>query len=278
MNITFDHITFTYPSGVTALQDVSLSIAAGEAVAIIGQNGAGKTTLVKQLNGLLKPSQGRVLIGDWDTQAHTIAQLARRVGYVFQNPNDQLFESTTWAEVAFGPRNLGYGAAEIETAVANALRQVQLEAVAQSHPYDLHPAQRKLIALAAVLAMQTPVVIFDEPTTGHDSQGVALVGEIIRSLKQDGRTILTISHDIDFCAEHFERLVVMANGQIVADGPTTTILGQADLLEAAAVQPPQITRLAAALGLPAQPAPLTVNDFLEQLIRNEDLTQRRKGR
>lgn len=268
-NITLDHITFTYPSGVTALKDINLFIAAGESVAIIGQNGAGKTTLVKQLNGLLKPTQGRVLVGDWDTQAHTIAQLAHRVGYVFQNPSDQLFESTVWAEVAFGPRNLGYDAATIETDVTNALRLVRLENVAQSHPYDLHPAQRKLVALAAVLAMQTPIIVFDEPTTGHDSQGVALIGEIIRSLKQDGRTVLTISHDIDFCAEHFQRVVVMGQGQILADGPATSILGQTELLEQTAVQPPQMTRLAAALGLPTQPAPLTVHDFLEQMDGKE---------
>jgi energy-coupling factor transport system ATP-binding protein len=263
MNITLENITFTYPSGVTALREVNLTIGSGEAVAIIGQNGAGKTTLVKQLNGLLKPEQGRVLIGEWDTKGYTIAQLARRVGYVFQNPNDQLFESTVWAEVAFGPRNLGREPAEIETAVATVLRQVQLEAVAQTHPYDLHPAQRKFVALAAVLAMQTPLIIFDEPTTGHDSRGMALVGEIIESLKQDGRTVVTISHDIDFCAEHFGRVVVMAGGQVLADGPAAAVLGQTDLLEQTAVQPPQMTRLAAALNLPG--TPLTVAAFLDRL-------------
>jgi energy-coupling factor transport system ATP-binding protein len=260
MNITLDNVTFTYPSGVTALRDVSLAVSSGEAAAIIGQNGAGKSTLAKHLNGLLRPTEGRVRIGDWDTHDHTIAQLARRAGYVFQNPNDQLFERTVWAEVAFGPRNLGYGAAEIEKAVTRALRQVELETVAESHPYDLHPAQRKLVALAAVLAMDTPVLLFDEPTTGHDSHGVALVGKIVESLKKEGRTLLTISHDMEFCAEHFERVVVMEGGRVVADGPAATILGQTSLLEQTAVQPPQMARLAAALNLPA--TPLTVADFL----------------
>ena len=263
MKITIDNVTFTYPAGITALRQVSLAVDMGETVAIIGHNGAGKTTLAKHLNGLLKPGQGRVLVGEWDTRQQTVAQLAGRVGYVFQNPDDQLFESTVWAEVAFGPRNLGYGEAEVEAAVAEALGQVQLEEVAQIHPYDLHAAQRKRVALAAVLAMQTPAVIFDEPTTGQDSRGVALIGAIIESLKRDGRTVLAISHDIDFCAEHFERVVVMGQGQVLADGAAAAVLGQAELLAQTDVQPPQLARLAAALGLPG--TPLTVAAFLDEL-------------
>jgi energy-coupling factor transport system ATP-binding protein len=263
MNITLENVSFTYPSGVTALRGVNLAIRPGEAVAIIGENGAGKTTLAKQLNGLLRPDQGRVLIGEWDTREHTVAQLARRVGYVFQNPDDQLFESTVWDEVAFGPRNLGCDEAEIKRRVTAALDQAQLAETAQTHPYDLQLAQRKRVALAAVLAMQTSIVVFDEPTTGQDSRGVALIGDIIESLKQDGRTLLTISHDIDFCAEHFERVVAMADGQVLADGPATAVLGEVTLLAQTAVQPPQLARLAAALGLPG--SPLTINDFLKAL-------------
>lgn len=263
MKIRLEDVTFTYPAGVTALRQVSLAVDTGDAVAIIGENGAGKTTLARHLNGLLKPDQGQVLVGDWDTREHTVAQLAGRVGYAFQNPDDQLFESTVWAEVAFGPRNLGYGAAGVEAAVAEALGQVQLEAVAQMHPYDLHAAQRKRVALAAVLAMQTPVVIFDEPTTGQDSRGIALIGAIVESLRQAGRTVLAISHDVDFCAEHFERVVVMGQGQVLADGPAAAVLGQADLLAQTDVQPPQMARLAAALDLPG--TPLTVAAFLDEL-------------
>lgn len=263
MRIGLENITFTYPGGVTALRQVSLAVTTGETVAIIGQNGAGKTTLARHLNGLLKPDQGRVLIGDWDTRQHTVAQLAGRVGYVFQNPDDQLFESTVWAEVAFGPRNLGHSETEVETAVAGALSQVQLESEAQIHPYDLHAAQRKRVALAAVLAMQTPAVIFDEPTTGQDSRGLALIGAIIESLRRAGRTVLAITHDIDFCAGHFERVVVMGQGQVLADGPASAVLGQGELLAQTDVQPPQLVRLAAALGLPG--TPLTVDAFLDQL-------------
>jgi energy-coupling factor transport system ATP-binding protein len=268
MQVTVADISFTYPSGVLALRQINLVIPAGAAVAIIGENGAGKTTLAKHLNGLLKPGQGRVLVGEWDTRQHTVAQLAGRVGYVFQNPDDQLFESTVWAEVAFGPRNLGRPDETVRAQVREALSQVQLEHEAQAHPYDLHASQRKLVALAAVLAMKTPIVIFDEPTTGQDAQGVARIGGIVESLKRDGRTVLTISHDIDFCAEHFERVVVMARGEILADGPAATILAQDKLLAHADVEPPQLARLAAGLGLPG--TPLTVAAFVRLLAEQRE--------
>lgn len=267
MNIVLENVTFTYPSGVTALRGVNLTIHSGEAVAIIGENGAGKTTLAKQLNGLLKPGEGRVHIGEWDTQAYTVAQLAGRVGYVFQNPDDQLFESTVWDEVAFGPRNLGCDEGEVKRRVAAALDQVQLAETARTHPYDLQISQRKRVALAAVLAMQTPIVIFDEPTTGQDSRGMALIEGIINALKQAGRTVLTISHDIDFCAEHFERVVAMADGQVLADGTAATVLAQEALLARTAVEPPQLARLATALALPG--TPLTVAAFLDRLAAQQ---------
>ncbi|MFQ5856450.1 MAG: energy-coupling factor ABC transporter ATP-binding protein [Anaerolineae bacterium] len=263
MNITLHDVSFTYPAGVVALREVNLTITSGEAIAIIGENGAGKTTLAKHLNGLLKPERGRVHLGDWDTREHTVAQLARRVGYAFQNPDDQLFERTVWAEVAFGPRNLGQSEAEVGSGVEAALSQVGLEAEARHHPYDLHISQRKLVALAAILAMRTPVVILDEPTTGQDARGLARIGGIVEALKAEGRTVITISHDIDFCAEHFERVVVMSRGRVLGDGPAGTILAQGDLLARAHVEPPQLARLAAALGL--ADAPCTLDTFTAAL-------------
>jgi energy-coupling factor transport system ATP-binding protein len=263
MNITVSDLSFTYPSGVEALRGVSLSIAAGEAVAILGENGAGKTTLVKHLNSLLRPTAGRVAVGEWDTSDHSVAQLAARVGYVFQNPDDQLFERTVQAEVAFGPRNLGRPDGEVRAAVAEALEQVGLQDHAGDHPYDLHLSQRKLLALAAILAMRTPIVVLDEPTTGQDARGVARIGEIVEALKAAGRTVIAISHDVDFCAEHFGRAVIMAGGQVVADGPASEVFARADVLRQTAVEPPQLARLAATLGLPG--APLRVEEFVDLL-------------
>ena len=168
MNINVTDLTFTYPSGVQALQGVTLTIQAGEAVAIVGENGAGKTTLVKHFNGLLRPDGGRVVVGEWDTRQYSVAKLASRVGYVFQNPDDQLFERSVIKEVSFGPRNLGR---ERRRRLRRRRRHSDRRAATRrpTHPYDLHLSQRKLLALAAVLAMRTPVVVLDEPTTGQDA-------------------------------------------------------------------------------------------------------------
>ena len=263
MNISISDLSFTYPSGVEALHGINLAIAAGEAVAILGENGAGKTTLVKHLNGLLRPTRGTVTVGGWDTREHSVAQMAARAGYVFQNPDDQLFERTVQAEVLFGPRNLGRTAAEAAAAAADALAQVGLAAQSGANPYDLHLSERKLLALAAVLAMHTPVVVLDEPTTGQDARGVARISGIVEALKAEGRTVIAISHDVDFCAEHFDRVVLMAGGLILADGPAAGVFVRAADLRRADVEPPQLVRLAAALNLPA--APLRVEQFVDLL-------------
>jgi energy-coupling factor transport system ATP-binding protein len=261
MNVSIDQVSFAYPGGVQALRGVSLEIVAGESVALIGENGAGKSTLAKHLNGLLKPDSGQVRIGDWDTRDHSVAQMAARVGFVFQNPDDQLFARRVWDEVAFGPQNLGRKGVTVEQDVDQALQQVSLADAAERHPYDLQAAQRKLVTLAAILAMRTAVIILDEPTMSQDAQGIALVGRIIEQLKRDQRTVLVISHDMEFCAAHFNRVVVLSAGQIVADGPAGQILGQQALLSQAGVEPPQLARLALALGW--SETPLHVETFLQ---------------
>lgn len=262
-----EQVTFTYPAGVTALRGVSLSAASGESIAIVGENGAGKTTLARHLNGLLRPSDGGVWIGDWNTKEHTVAQMARRVGYSFQNPDDQLFERTVRAEVAFGPRNLGFSVDEIESTVDAALSQVGLLVEADRHPYDLQLSQRKLLTLAATLAMQTPVVILDEPTTGQDAAGVICIAGIVNGLKEQGRTLIAITHDMDFAAANFDRVIVMSEGRIVADGPTPVVMSQDNVLAEALVEPPQMIRLSAALGIAG--VPLTPEAFVETLSQRE---------
>lgn len=261
MKILVDDVTFTYPGNVLALDRVSLTVATGEALALIGENGAGKSTLARHLNGLLQPDQGKVLVGEWDTREHTVAQMAHRVGFAFQNPDDQLFARTVGEEVAFGPRNLGRSEVETAAAVEAALEQVGLAGRVGAHPYDLSVAERKLVSLAAVLAMQTPILVLDEPTTGQDATGVQRIGTIVEQLKEEGRTVLAITHDMEFCADHFNRVVVMADGQITADGPAGQILRQTELLVRADVQPPQLVLLAQALGLPG--TPLTLAGFLD---------------
>lgn len=263
MNLIIDDVSFTYPAGAEALRGISLHISEGEAVAIVGENGAGKTTLVKHFNGLLKPTRGRVTVGDWDTRTQSVARMAARVGYVFQNPDDQIVERTVADEVAFGPRRLGQSEADVAANSAAALAMVELSDEAQTHPYDLSAPQRKLVTLASVLAMRTPIVIFDEPTMGQDARGVALIGAIIEELKREKRTVIIITHDIDFCAAHFERVVAMADGRVLIDGPAADVLARADLLATTNVEPPQLIRLAQGLGLSA--APLTIDGLIAVL-------------
>lgn len=248
--IVLSQVSFSYPDGVTALRNISLSIAPGEHVALIGQNGAGKTTLARQLNGLLLPTSGTVRIGDWETRGHTVAQLARRVGYVFQHPEHQLFKRTVRDEVVVGPRNLGFAPERVTELAEAALAATQLTDQAERHPHDLMPASRKRVALASVLAMDPPILVLDEPTMGQDVAGLALIGAILAQLKAAGRTVIMISHDLDFCAEHCERLIVLGGGAVLLDGPREVVFSRPDLLAQTAVELPQLARLAERLGLP----------------------------
>lgn len=261
MSIIFEDVSFSYPSGVRALHGISLEIKSGESLAILGENGAGKTTLARHINGLLKPSHGRVIVGDRNTDEYSVANLARQVGYVFQNPDNQLFERTVWAEVAFGPRNLGRPQEQVKEEVERALRKVSLEDKSDFHPYDLHPSERKIVALAAILAMETPILIMDEPTTGQDERGILKISQIIEDLKREGRTVIAISHDVDFCAEHFHRVILLSEGEVIGDGEAEEILAQPDLLARGGVEAPQLIRLSLALDFPS--TPLTVERFVE---------------
>lgn len=265
MNIKIDQLSFSYPSGVEALRDLSLGIKSGESVAIIGENGAGKTTLVKHFNGLLRPRRGTVTVGEWDTRRHSVAEMAARVGHVFQNPDDQLFQQTVRAEVMFGPRNLGWGMDRVRAQAEAALSWVGLIEAADRHPYDLSAGDRKRVALASVLSMDTPVVVLDEPTTGQDHRGVETIGQIVDGLRERGRTVITISHDIDFCAEHFERVVVMAGGRVLMDGSSRDVFARPAVLAQTDVEPPQLARLAARLGMAA--VPLNLEEFSREIDR-----------
>lgn len=263
MDIVIQDLVFTYPSGVTALNGVSATIAAGERVAIVGQNGAGKTTLVRHLNGIFRPTSGTVTIGDWDTTTKDIAELAARVGYVFQNPDEQLFARSIRDDVGFGPRNLGVPRDEIDDRVSRSLTRAGLAGMEDEHPYHLSLSERKRVALASVLAMETPIVVLDEPTTGQDARGVALIGEVVGELHGEGRTVVAITHDMDFCAENFDRVLVMADGRVLVDAPPAEAFTRLDALEAAHVEPPQLERLRTALGMPD---PVTdVEGFVAQL-------------
>ena len=216
--LRLDGVGFVYPDGTRALEGVDLTIGPGESVAIIGQNGSGKSTLVRQLDGLLRPTEGRVLHDDQDIAGARVAALAATVGIVFQNPDRQIFAGTVRREVEFGPRRLGREGAELEAAVEAALAAVDLADAADTNPYDLGYTRRKLLTLASVLAMGTPVVVLDEPTPGQDSDGQARLREIVANLATEGRTVVAVSHDRTFIADAFQRVVVLEEGRVIADG------------------------------------------------------------
>jgi energy-coupling factor transport system ATP-binding protein len=263
MRIEITDLHYTYDTGVEALRGVTFAVEPGERLAIVGQNGAGKTTLVKHLNGLLKPTQGSVMVGDWDTRRTATYRLAQRVGYVFQNPDEQLFSSTVGDEVVFGPRNLGLPPERVDQLAQEAMALTEIAQYADSNSYDLSPSMRKLVALASVLAMDTPVVVLDEPTTGQDAVNVGRMAHIVNHLHEQGKTVITITHDMDFCAENFSRLIAMAQGQVILDAPMHEAVAQEALLASTYVTPPQLTRLGKRLDL--SETVCTAEEFLSAL-------------
>jgi len=246
---------FVYPDGTRALEDVSFSIAAGSKVAIIGQNGSGKSTLVRHFNGLLRATEGEVRVDGQPVAQTHVAELARKVGISFQNPDRQIFSANSRSEVAFGPKNIGLKGRDLERRVSNALFQVGLLPMAEANPYDLGFSERKLLALASVIAMGTPAIVLDEPTTGQDADGVARVKKIVSELGTEGRTVVAISHDMNFVAETFERVLVMRDGRLVLDGTVDEVFGHSNwpILESTFLEPPLPARLGAQLGLGATP-------------------------
>ena len=264
-------LTFDYPGGTRALAGVDLSVTAGERVAIVGQNGSGKSTLVKHFNGLLRPTDGVVEIDGRDATDRRVAALAAIVGLVFQDPDRQIFAGRVRAEVAFGARNVGLRGAALTAAIDGALDAVGLREAGETNPYDLGFSRRKLLALASILAMGTPVVVLDEPTTGQDADGVRRVRDVIASLAAQGRTVIAISHDMRFVAETFERVVVMAAGQVVLDGPPAMVFAESawPTLASTYLEAPLSARVGARLGLGPTPTDETLLEaMLEALARS----------
>jgi energy-coupling factor transport system ATP-binding protein len=254
---------------VRAVDGVDLRVRAGERVALIGQNGSGKSTLVRLFNGLLRPTEGRVELDGVDAATLTVAQLARRVGLAFQDPDAQTFAGRVRSEVEFGPRNLGFSAAERDAAVEAALAAVGLQDEADVNPYDLGFSRRKLLGLASVLAMGTPVLILDEPTTGQDVRGVGRVRRVIDEAHADGRTVIAISHDMRFVAETFDRVIVMRAGRVVLDGSVAEVFAEDawPSLRSTFLEPPLASIVGARLGLGSTPTEASLVEALRTRAR-----------
>src|ERR1700747_1495048 len=260
-------VTHSYGQSKTpALDHINLHIATGDFVAFIGQNGAGKTTLAKMLNGTLIPSTGNVIVGGHNTREAGLDVLSRLVGFVYQNPDQQIFSKTVRDEVAFGPRCLGMDVREVEKRVGHALQLVGMEKDAETYPFLLGRGQRQKLAVAAVIAMSTSVLVVDEPTTGLDLKGTRSIMNLLCRWNQEGRSILIITHDMNIIAEYARRTVVMAGSRILADGPTREVLTDVDILKQAYLEAPQITRVAHDLSrrFPFPKNVLTVKEFYQE--------------
>jgi energy-coupling factor transport system ATP-binding protein len=256
-------VSFGYgdPGEPLALRGVRLTLRAGELVALTGANGSGKTTLAKHLNGLLRPRSGRVLIDGQNIADRSLGQLAQTVGYVFQNPDHQIFLPTVAEEVAYGPRNLGLRGAALEARTAETLAQFSLRHLADRHPTLLGRGLRRRVALAAVVAMRPRLLVLDEPTGGLDRRATDDLLDLLQARVAGGGSVVLITHDMRLVGERAERMVLLRAGEVVADGPTRTVMRDAGLLASAGLRQPPVTRLAAALAPAGMPLALDVPEF-----------------
>jgi len=222
-------LVYSYPDGSPALRGVDLDITAGERVAVLGPNGAGKTTLILHLNGILLPQAGEVAIGGMPVTKANFKEIRRRVGVVFQDPDDQLFMPTVRDDVAFGPSNLGWPAATVDAAVADALAIVGMTANADRSPHHLSFGERRRVALATVLAMRPDVLVLDEPSSNLDPASRRELAEVLESLDV---TVLMVTHDLPYAMQLCPRSVLLSGGVIAADRPTRDLLADAGLLAA----------------------------------------------
>jgi energy-coupling factor transport system ATP-binding protein len=264
--LRLESVCHVYPGDSPAVYNVSLTIEEGEFIALLGQNGSGKTTLAKHMSGLLVPTQGKVLLQGQELTHIPLHELAQEVSYVFQNPDHQLFADTVEEEVAFGPRNIGLAAAEVEIRVQEALTAVSLHGKGALDPFLLGRGERQRLAVAALLALRPRVLILDEPTTGLDYPEQRRMMELLQQLHQEGKTIIIITHAPWVAAEYAKRALLMAQGQLLWDGPLRDLCTQEDLCARAAFRPPDITLLGRRFGV----TPLSVEELVGWVHTEED--------
>lgn len=256
----YDHTMFSYGER-EILKGITQPVQAGDFIAVLGRNGAGKTTMVKHLNGLLKPTGGSVVVHGMDTKSSSVADLAHHTAYVFQNPDHQLFNQTVEEEIAFGPRNLGWSEAQVKEAVERAIGLSGLGPWREETPLSLERGLKQILILACVIAMDVDIFVVDEPTTGLSKSYKDRIGGILDQLNRNGKTILLVTHDMQFVAEHAKKIWVVQDGDVALDGGVREIFREEERLRGACLFPPQVTQLALALGW--KTVPLNNQEFME---------------
>lgn len=272
--IKIQNLKQDFGRGESALKDINLEIKKSEFVAVIGQNGAGKTTLVKHFIGLLRPSSGAVFINEQDISNQPISVLARKVGYVFQNPDHQIFMDQVSKEIAFGLRNLNFSEAEIGTRTDKVLKEVGIFHLKDAAPLSLSKGHRQRVALASVLAMEPEILILDEPTTGQDYRGSKQIMDLIADLNQKGHTIIFITHDLQLVADYAQRVILMGKGEIIFDGTPKEVLNQRELLAKTNLKPQQITEFSQLLTNYGIPEDIIRVDELVAVFRERGASSR----
>lgn len=261
--IRTEKLVHTYPTGVTALREIDLSIYRNDKVSIVGQNGSGKTTIVRHFNGLLRPTSGKVYLNGQDTAGQGVSQMSRQVGYVFQNPNHQIFCTSVRDELEAAPVNFKFSPEEVKRSVDEVIELMDLKDILDIHPMTLDYTTKKIVTIASVLTFKPDVLIMDEPTGGLDEAGRIMLTKIINMMHENGHTVVMISHDMDYVAENSDRVVVMCQGQVIDDGKPEEIFTNAEVLKKAQIEPPQITQLDLYLkGRAAEGAILSVEEFV----------------
>lgn len=264
-----------YPNGTHALRDVSLQIEAGEFIGLIGQNGSGKTTLAKHLNGLLRPSRGELRFLGQDSSQMPASELATKVGYVFQNPDYQIFLHSVYDELAFGPRNQKLDEKKVRERAEKALEYMDLQGMGEQHPQTLSRGQRQRLAIASVLTMEPEVMILDEPTGGQDRLQARNLMGLLEGLNSYGSTIVLITHDLELAAEFCERILVLNDGKVVLNGLPEEVFEYDEILKSSHLRAPDIFRLGRELGW--KEPPLSVESFVQKW-RAKESVEDMKGR
>lgn len=254
-----------YKGGVKALKGVDIDIFENDLISIIGQNGSGKTTLVRHFNGLLKPTEGSVTVDGELTTGRSVGYLSQKVGYVFQNPNHQIFSETVKDELMVGPKNFKFTPARIKERIDYVVDLFNLEEILNTHPLMLDYTRKKLVTIASVLTFAPKVMIMDEPTGGLDEDGRQLLKKIMKLLHEQGNTVIMISHDMDFVAENTNRIIVMAQGKVLMNSNSTNVFRSREILDKAWIEPPQITQLGVEVDRKKRIF-LSVDAFVEEFI------------
>ena len=245
--IMIKNVDYAYPNGTVALKDVNLSINRGELVGIMGKNGAGKTTLIRTLNGLIRPTGGEIFINNENIKPKSIAQLSRYVGLIFQNPSHQLFANSIEDEIKFSLKNLDNSKEELQIKVNNILKEFDLEKYRDRSPLNLSGGESKKLAIASIICRDVEILVFDEPTLGQDAREIESFIKIINEERKKKKTIIIITHNIEFTYEYIPRTILMADGQLIADGPTQHVLSNDFLVEKSSLVLPQTQQISLAL-------------------------------